>query len=79
MLLVENAAKGRIRGRGIGRSEIGMVEQVEKLQADREHPVFPAGDARVFQDRQVRGDVSRYAKPVAALRKRDARTAARPV
>ena len=75
--MVENLTKGRVRTSIIGKSKIGMVEEIEKLEADTQHTIFPMGDLRVFHDREVRVEVARSTETVAALRESHARTAAR--
>ena len=45
-----------------------MVEEVEKLGADPQHPIFPVLDFRILHDREIEIDVTGSAKTVAALR-----------
>ena len=48
-----------------------MVEEIEKLQADAQHTIFPMRDLRVFHNCEVHVEVAWSAKTVAALRKSD--------
>src|SRR5208283_5693260 len=66
---IEDLPKARIRSDRVGKSKIGMIEEIEKLKTDGEHAIFPMGNFRVFHERQVRGDIARPPKTVAALRK----------
>jgi len=54
-----------------------VVEEVEKLEADTQHTIFPMGDLRVFHDREVCVEVARSTETVAALSKSHAAAAAR--
>jgi hypothetical protein len=60
----------------IGIPKIGMVEHIEKLEADTQHTILPMWDLCVFHDREIRIEVARASKTIAALRKRHDRAAA---
>lgn len=59
LLLIENLAKFTVRAPIIGKSEIGMIKEIEKLKADRPDTGFPARDLRIFHDREVCVEVTR--------------------
>jgi len=76
LLLIENLAKCIVRAPIIGKSEIDMVKEIEKLKADRQDTGFPMRNFRIFHDREVCVDVARTSITVTALRKRYEWTAA---
>ena len=76
LFLIEDLAKQGIRSPKVGRCEISMVKEIEKLEADGEDAIFPMWNLRIFHNRKVCADVARATKTVAALSKRNARAAA---
>ena len=56
-----------------------MVEEIEKLEADTKHTVFPTWNLCILHEGKICAEVARATKAVAALRKRYARTATGPV
>jgi hypothetical protein len=72
LLLIENLTKRTIRTPIIWEAKIGMVEEIEKLEANTQNAIFPMRDLRVFHDCEVGVEVAWSSKAVAALRKSDA-------
>src|SRR5438552_10646143 len=61
---VENRAESRIGTPVIRESEIGMIQHVEKLKADRQGAIFPTRNLSVLHHCEIGIEVRRDAKAV---------------
>ncbi len=48
LLQIENLPKARMVAPYIRKPKIGMVKEIEELETDTQHAIFPMGDLRVF-------------------------------
>ena len=53
----------------IGPTKIRMIEEVEELETDPQHSIFPARDLGVFHDAEIGIEIARIAEAVASLSK----------
>ena len=62
-------AEGLVRTAVVRQAEVGMVEEIEKLQANTKFTALPAGELRIFHHAEVCVEIARPAQAVPALRK----------
>ena len=67
LLQVVDLAECLVRHPIVGIRKIRMIEEIEKLRADRQHGIFPVVYLRVFYDREVAIEVIRSSKTIATL------------
>lgn len=67
---IKDLTKRRVGTVIIGKAEIGVIEDVEKLKAEPQHSIFPMRDFRSLCDCKVRVEIAGSTKAIPALRER---------